>query len=589
MGMNNDGLSYWQAESEGIELLETTIGDLLDHRAEELPTQEAVVYSCYPEFGEALNIRWTYQDYRERANQVAKGLLALGLSKGDHIAVLAPNVPEWPLLMLGAAKAGLMLVTINPVLRAGEIEYILKKSDVRALFFMARVRDYDHLATVRSLITPGTKNGEVRSERLPMLRSVSLMSMPQASLLEQEGWRPTLLGEVIEAGSAVSDEALAQRQTSVRPPDPAILMYTSGTTGSPKGAVLTHSALVNNAVVTTATTAPIFERAGLSTKDARTCVTLPFFHIAGMVAGILIPLYGGGTAHPLLGFDPVKTLQVLSRERCHTTFAVPTMLLAILHHSDFSQYDLSSLLGIASGGTPVPVALMEETKVRTGADVLIAFGQTEGGGCLSATRPDDSFEVKSATVGKPMAHLDVKLIDPASGEVVAVGQRGELCYRGFPIMLGYYQMPEQTAETIDGEGWLHSGDLATINAQGYLNIVGRLKDMVIRGGENLFPREIEEVMIRHPKVADVQVLGVPDAFFGEELLAVVIPKAGGQLTEQELRDYCTGQISHQKIPRYFQFVESYPLTASGKVQKFVLREQAITRLGLEEVANVRTA
>ncbi len=589
MGMNNDGLSYWQAESEGIELLETTIGDLLDHRAEELPTQEAVVYSCYPEFGEALNIRWTYQDYRERANQVAKGLLALGLSKGDHIAVLAPNVPEWPLLMLGAAKAGLMLVTINPVLRAGEIEYILKQSDVRALFFMARVRDYDHLATVRSLITPGTKNGEVRSERLPMLRSVSLMSMPQASLLEQEGWRPTLLGEVIEAGSAVSDEALAQRQTSVRPPDPAILMYTSGTTGSPKGAVLTHSALVNNAVVTTATTAPIFERAGLSTKDARTCVTLPFFHIAGMVAGILIPLYGGGTAHPLLGFDPVKTLQVLSRERCHTTFAVPTMLLAILHHSDFSQYDLSSLLGIASGGTPVPVALMEETKVRTGADVLIAFGQTEGGGCLSATRPDDSFEVKSATVGKPMAHLDVKLIDPASGEVVAVGQRGELCYRGFPIMLGYYQMPEQTAETIDGEGWLHSGDLATINAQGYLNIVGRLKDMVIRGGENLFPREIEEVMIRHPKVADVQVLGVPDAFFGEELLAVVIPKAGGQLTEQELRDYCTGQISHQKIPRYFQFVESYPLTASGKVQKFVLREQAITRLGLEEVANVRTA
>jgi fatty-acyl-CoA synthase len=237
----------------------------------------------------------------------------------------------------------------------------------------------------------------------------------------------------------------------------------------------------------------------------------------------------------------------------------------------------------------VPVALMEETKARTGADVGIAFGQTEGGGCLSATRPDDSFEVKSATVGKPVAHLDVKLIDPASGEVVAVGQRGELCYRGFPVMLGYYKMPEKTAETIDREGWLHAGDLATMNAQGYLNIVGRLKDMVIRGGENLFPREIEEFLIRHPRVTDVQVVGVPDTFFGEELLAVVIPKAGEQLTEQELRDYCQGQISHQKIPRYVQFVDSYPLTASGKVQKFILRERAIKALGLEEVANVRTA
>jgi fatty-acyl-CoA synthase len=352
MGMTNDGLSYWQAESEGIELLETTIDDLLDRRADELPAQEAVVYSCYPEFGDALNIRWTYQDYREQANAVAKGLLALGLNRGDHIAVLAANLPEWPLLMMGAAKAGLVLVTINPVLQAAEVEYILKQGDVRALFFMARVRDYDHLTTIRALTTPGPRNGEVTSEQLPRLSYVSLMAMPPAGLLEQEGWRPTLLREVIEAGSAVSDEALAERQTSVRPPDPAILMYTSGTTGFPKGAVLTHDALVNNAVVATAATAPFFERAGLSTKDVRTCVTLPFFHIAGMVAGILIPLYGGGTAHPLLGFDPVITMQVLSHERCHTTFAVPTMLIAILRHPDFAQYDLSSLLVVGSARRP---------------------------------------------------------------------------------------------------------------------------------------------------------------------------------------------------------------------------------------------
>jgi fatty-acyl-CoA synthase len=588
MGMTNDGLSYWQAESEGIELLETTIGDLLDRRAEELPTQEAVVYSCYPEFGESLNIRWTYQEYRGRANQVAKGLLALGLSKGDHIAVLAPNVPEWPLLMLGAIKAGLVPVTINPVLRATEIEYILKQGDVRALFFMAKVRDYDHLATILSLTTPTQQNGEVTSERLPMLRSVSLMGIPPAGLLEQDGWRPALLREVIAAGSAVSDEALRERQTSVRPSNPAILMYTSGTTGFPKGTVLTHHGLVNNAALIMEWFAPLRARVGQAIQDTRSCLPVPFFHAAGLVGGILCPLYTGGTVCPLLAFDALKAMQVISHERCNTISAVPTMLIAILHHPDFASYDLSSLV-VTSGAAPVPVSLMEQVKERIGADVAIVFGQTEGTCCLTSTLPDDPFELKAATVGKPLPHIDLKIIDPITGEVVPVGERGELCYRGFVAMAGYYNMPEQTAETIDAHGWLHSGDLATMNAQGYLNIVGRLKDMVIRGGENLFPFEIEQFLICHPKVADVQVLGVPDAFFGEELLAAVIPKAGERLTEQELRDYCKGQISHQKTPRYFQFVDSYPLTASGKVQKFVLRERAIKALGLEEVANVRPA
>jgi fatty-acyl-CoA synthase len=589
MGITTDGLSYWQAESEGIDLLDTTIGDLLDRRANELPTQEAIVYSCYPEFGDALNLRWTYQEYRDRANAVAKGLMALGLNKGDHIAVLAANLPQWPLLMMGAAKAGLVLVTINPVLRAAEIEYILKQGDVQALFFMARVRDYDHLATIRSLIAPGQQNGEVTSERLPMLRYVSLVGRPPAGLLEQEGWRPTLLREVIAAGSAVSEEALAERQTAVRPSDPAILIYTSGTTGFPKGAVLTHHGLVNNAALIVEWFAPLRARVGQEMKDTRICLLFPFFHAAGLVGGILCPLYAGGTVCPLLAFDPVKAMQVISHERCNTTSAVPTMLMAMLQHPDFASYDLSSLTAVSGGAAPVPVSLMEQVKARIGADVAIVFGQTEGSCCLTSTLPDDPFELKATTVGKPLPYIDVKIIDPATGEVVPVGERGELCYRGFAAMMGYYKMPEKTAETIDREGWVHSGDLATMNAQGYVNIVGRLKDMVIRGGENLFPREIEEVLIRHPKVADVQVLGVPDAFFGEELLAVVIPKAGEQLTEEELRAYCRGRISHQKTPRYFQFVESYPLTASGKVQKFVLREQAIKALGLEEVAHIKTA
>ena len=265
------------------------------------------------------------------------------------------------------------------------------------------------------------------------------------------------------------------------------------------------------------------------------------------------------------------------------------MLISMLQHPDFATYDLSSLTVVGSGAASVPVSLMEQVKARIGADVAIIFGQTEGSCYLTSTLPDDSFELKAAIVGKLLPYIDVKIIDPATDTVVPVGERGELCYRSFMAMMGYYKMPEKRAETIDAEGWLHSGDLATMNAQGYINIVGRLKDMVIRGGENLFPAEIENVLIRHPRVADVQVVGVPDAFFGEELLAVVIPKTGEQVTEQELRDYCKGKISHQKIPRYFQFVENYPMTTSGKVQKFVLREQAITVLSLEEVAKTKTA
>ncbi len=580
MGMTTDGLSYWQAESEGIDLLDTTIGDLLDRRADELLTQEAIVYSCYPEFGEALTLRWTYQEYRERANQVARGLMALGLDKGDHIAVWAVNLPEWLLLEMAAAKAGLVLVTVNPVLRAQEVEYILKQGDVQALFCMARIRDNDCLATVRALTTPGSQHGAVSSERLPMLRYVSLLGAPPAGSGEQDGWRPTLFQEMVAGGTQVSEEERSARQASVKSRDPVQIQYTSGTTGFPKGAILHHYGILNNMML-------FARRWGLRQSD-RYCNVMPFFHTAGCVLAVG-NLYAGSTLHPLLAFDPLKALQIISQERCTAFGGVPTMLLAILQHPDFRTYDLSSLKQVWCAGAPVPVALMEQVKEQIGADVCIIFGQTEASPIITQTLPDDPFERKAATVGIPLPYTEVKIIHPATGDIVPCGERGELCCRGYLVMAGYYKMPEKTAATIDEEGWLHSGDLATMDAQGYVNIVGRLKDMVIRGGENLFPAEIEAFLIRHPKVADVQVVGVPDAFFGEELLAVVIPKAGEQLTEQELHEFCKGQISHQKIPRYFQFVESYPLTASGKVQKFVLREQAIKALGLEEVAKIKTA
>jgi fatty-acyl-CoA synthase len=581
MGMTNDGLSFWRAETAGIELLESTIGDLLDQRAGELPNQEALVYSGYPEFGEALNIRWSYEEYRDRANAAAKGLLALGLKRGDHIAVWAANLPEWVLLQMAAAKAGLVLVTINPVLRAQEVEYILKQGDVQVLVFMAQVRDHDCLATIRSMTTPGAHNGEVTSERLPRLRSASLVGMPPAGLLEQEGWRPTLFREVVASGATISDAALAERQVSVQPSDPAMLLYTSGTTGAPKGALLTQRGLVNNAV-------GLAHQVGLVEGD-RFCTPMPFFHAMGCVLSVLGALAAGCVLHPLLAFDPLKAMQIVSRERCTGLVAVPTMLLAILHHPQFGDYDLTSLRIVGSGGAPVPVALMEQVKARMGADIGIGFGQTEGSCAVSLTPPGDPFELKATTVGIPLPHVEVKIIDPASGQVVPCGERGELCLRGYLVMAGYYQMPERTAETIDAEGWLHTGDLATMNAQGYLNIVGRLKEMVIRGGENLFPAEIEAFLLRHPQVADVAVLGVPDAYFGEELLAAVRSKDGAALTEADLRAFCQGHLSHQKIPRYFQFVTSFPLTGSGKVQKFVLREQAIKSLGLEEVAKIKTA
>ncbi|HET7639477.1 MAG TPA: AMP-binding protein, partial [Ktedonobacteraceae bacterium] len=373
-------------------------------------------------------------------------------------------------------------------------------------------------------ITPGAKNGEASSERLPALRYVSLMGAPPPGLLEQEGWRPTLFREMVAGGLAVSEESLRERQASVKPTEPTLIMYTSGTTGFPKGAMLTHRGVINDTMIA-------MRRAGKDVGPGdRYCLPLPFFHIAG--AGIVVAVIAAKmTLHPLLAFDPLKTLQIIEQEGCALLFAVPTMLIAMLQHPEFETYKPTTLRAVTSGGAPVPVAVVEQVTDRMGTEVSIVFGQTESTGGITLTLPHDSFERKSATVGIPYPHVDVKIINPATDEVVPVGERGELCCRGFLVMTGYYKMPEKTADAIDSDGWLHTGDLATMDEQGYINIVGRLKEMVIRGGENIFPREIEELLIRHPKVVDAQVLGVPDTFFGEELLAVVLPKEGENLTE----------------------------------------------------------
>ncbi|WP_165423560.1 AMP-binding protein [Ktedonosporobacter rubrisoli] len=580
MGMTGNGLSYWRAETSKEPLQEITVGDLLDQRANEIPEREAIVYSCYPEYSEALDIRWTYQDYRSNVDEVARGLLALGLQKGEHIAVWSLNMPEWLLLQMAAAKAGLVLVTIDPAYQGEELTYALKQADVVALFFMARMHEHDCRKVVRSLLTPGLKYGEVSSTELPQLRYVCLLGASPSHTSELEDWRPALFREIVAHGAQISSEALQQRQATIRPGDPAIIQFTAGTTGTPRGVVLTHYSILNNAI-------DFATRWGVSSADS-CCTAIPFFYVSGCILAALGSLYKGTTLHPLIAFDPARALQICSVERCTLLGATPDMLSAMLHHPEFSNYDLSSLRAVVSGGAPVAAQLMEEVKERTGADVAIVFVQTEASAAITLTRPDDPFELKAATVGVPLPHIEVKVINPATGKLVACGEPGELCCRGYLVMQGYYNMPDRTAESIDGDGWLHTGDLVSIDTHGYVSIIGLLKEMIVRGGETIFPREIEAVLSSHSAIADVYVLGIPDRFFGEELLAVIRAHQPGTLSEEDVRSYCQGRLSRQKIPRYFQFVESFPMTTSGKIQKFVLREQAIKALGLESTIAAQT-
>jgi fatty-acyl-CoA synthase len=427
---------------------------------------------------------------------------------------------------------------------------------------------------LQNTLDPFTR--KIESERLPRLERIILIDGET---------RPGLMGyqELIKLGESVSGEALARRQRSVEPDDVAQMQYTSGTTGFPKAVMLTHNNLINEAHI-------CCSRAGMGPDD-RQVTAMPFFHVAGSVGGIAYSLYLGCTLIPLIGFDPAKELELFQSEKATFSFNVPTMLIAMLNHPRFiaGEFDLSRVSRITTGATPVSVKLMEEVKTKIGADCSIVYGMTETSGAVTQSMPDDGFELKSATVGLPLPHMHLKVVDPLTGETAALGQAGELLVRGHLVMKGYYNMPEKTAETIDADGWLRTGDLATLNGDGYLNIVGRVNDMIIRGGENIYPAEIEAFLVRHPKLADAQIIGVPDAFMGEECAALLRLKAGETATEDEIRQYCVRGISKHKVPKYIRFIEQFPLTASGKVKKFELREQLIAELGLEEAAGARTA
>jgi fatty-acyl-CoA synthase len=570
--------AFWEAESRGIELINLTIGDLLDERAEAIPDKEALVYK-YPEIG--LNLRLNYRQYRDEVNRLAKGLLALGIEKGEHVAVWATNVPEWIFLELALAKIGAVLVTINTNYRASELEYVLRQGDIATLFMIEEFRGNSYLDSIYA-IAPELNaiadpvNERLHSARLPKLKRITLIgSAPRTGLL--------LYSDVVSLGETVSDEALCERQTGIVPDDVAQMQYTSGTTGFPKAVMLTHYGLVNQAYIAT--------HMNDLQPNERYVTSVPLFHVAGCVGGVLFGLYTGCTLIQMIAFDPAKQLELLASEKATFTFNVPTMLIAMLNHPRFvaGEFDLSSLRLIITGAAPVPVVLMEQVKEKIGADCIIVFGQTESSGAVTETLLTDSFELKSATVGIPFPHIDIAIVNPATGETVEFDESGELLARGFLVMKGYYNMPERTAEAIDADGWLHTGDLATMNAQGYVKIVGRVRDMIIRGGENVYPAEIESFLMRHPKIAEAQVVGVPDGFMGEESAALLRLKPGETADETEIRDYCRDGISRHKVPKYIKFVDAYPLTASGKVKKFELRAQLIKELGLEETAKLRTA
>jgi fatty-acyl-CoA synthase len=571
MALTDPKKAHWTPEEKGFELLDLTLGDLLRDVARRRPEKEAVVYSVYPELG--LDVRWTYSVLDRKVDDVARGLLAMGIEKGDKIAVWSSNVPEWILLMFATARIGAVLVTVNTNSTPRELEYVLRQSDSQALFLMPKYRAMDYVERFETVV-PGVhaqRPGRLEIPHLPELRSAVIMNSPDR---RRSGY--WLFEDIVAMGQEIPEAELTRVAAEVRTTDPVMIQYTSGTTGFPKGAMLSHRGLLNNPRIW-------FLVLGLSETTVYVN-TMPFFHTGGCVLGIIGPVSVGATMVPLIEFDPKKVLEAIHKERATFGVSVPTMLLGYLGHPERQQYDLSSLEVFVSGGTNVPLEMSRRVKNELGANVLVVYGLTEASPVVTQALLDDPPEYQFGTIGRPIPHVEVKLIEPGGAKTVAIGEVGEICSRGFGTMLGYYKMPDKTRETIDDEGWLHTGDLGVMNAEGYINIVGRTKDMIIRGGENIYPREIEELLMRHPKIEDAYVIGVPDFKWGEQVCAVVKPRSGMVITSQEIHEFLVPDLAHHKIPRYVQVIDEFPLTGSGKVQKFRLRERMIEVLGLEVAA-----
>jgi fatty-acyl-CoA synthase len=534
--------SYRSGTSD-LPLLGETIGDALERMARTFAEREALVDVPSAR-------RWTYAELDAEVDRVARGLLALGLEKGDRAAIWAPNYPEWVLAQYATAKLGVILVNVNPAYRSHELAYVLNQSGARLLLSAVAHKTSDYRAMAEQA------RGECAA-----LQAVVYIGDPT--------W-----DEMVAGGDAVPAEAVRERSSLLSFDDPINIQYTSGTTGFPKGATLSHHNILNNGLF-------VGELCGYSETD-RVCVPVPFYHCFGMVMGNLGALtHGSCVVIPAPSFEPTATLRAVADERCTSLYGVPTMFIAEMADEHFADYDVSSLRTGIMAGSPCPVEVMKRVVSDMGmSEVMICYGMTETSPVSTQTRADDDLERRVSTVGRVHPHLEIQIIDPATGLVVPEGTPGEFCTRGYSVMLGYWEQPDKTAEAIDAAGWMHTGDLATMDEAGYVRIVGRIKDLVIRGGENIYPREIEEFLYTHPDVADVQVVGVPDPKYVEEVLAAVRLRPGATVTEDELREFCRGKIAHYKVPRYVRFVDEFPMTVTGKVQKYKMREEAVVALGL---------
>jgi fatty-acyl-CoA synthase len=541
--MANIAQSYVNGPSP-LPLLGETIGENLARSVAQFGDRDALV-------DVPSGARWTYDRLAADVSTLAKGLLAMGVARGDRVGIWAPNVPEWVLVQFATARIGAILVNINPAYRSHELAYVLRQASIRTLISAEAFKTSDYRAMV----------DEVRAE-CPDLVDLVFIGTPSWDAL-------------VAAGAGITDESLATREDELSFDDPINIQYTSGTTGFPKGATLSHHNILNNGY--------FVARTQQWTEQDRVCVPVPFYHCFGMVMGNLGAVsHGACIVIPGPGFEPAATLGAVATERCTVLYGVPTMFIAELADPSFTDNDLSTLRTGVMAGSPCPVEVMKKVITEMGmTEVTICYGMTETSPVSTQTRPDDDLERRVSTVGTVHPHVEVKVVDPATGLVVPRGTPGELCTRGYSVMLGYWNMPDRTAEAIDAARWMHTGDLAVMDDDGYLSIVGRIKDMVIRGGENVYPREIEEFLYSHPDIVDAQVIGVPDAKYGEELMVWALLRDGAPpLTPEALREFCAGRLAHYKIPRYVKIVDAFPMTVTGKVRKVEMREISVAELGL---------
>jgi fatty-acyl-CoA synthase len=548
-----------------------TLGEMLDNITAKYPDTEAVV-SVHQ------NIRWTYREFLKQVHDVARGLMGLGVEKGDRVGIWAMNHAEWLVVQYATAKIGAVMVNINPSYRTYELEYVLKQAEIQTIIIQGRFKTSDYVGMFYEACPEAfeAKPGRISSEKFPFLKNaIFIGDIPYNGMFTWE--------ELLKKTEEITNDELVARSEVLSFDDAINIQYTSGTTGFPKGVVLTHHSVLNNGKI-------IGDGMGFTEKD-RLCIPVPFYHCFGMVLSSLASVTHGSTmVLPTPAFDAEEVLKTVEKERCTALNGVPTMFIAELTHPNFEKYNLKSLRTGIMAGSPCPIEVMKQVNTKMHmSEIVIVYGQTETSPGVTMTTTQDPLERRVSTIGRAFPHTELKIIDPKSGKIVPLGEIGEICARGYCVMKCYYNNPSATHATLDSNHWNHTGDLGTMDEDGYFRIVGRLKDMVIRGGENIYPREIEEFLHHHEKITDVYVVGVPDRKYGEELCAWVKVKDSQVLTDQDVKDFCTGKIAHYKIPRYVMFVSDFPMSVSGKIQKFRMREESVRILGLHEEEKIETA